>query len=184
MSRLFRIILSVVSLGASSAVCLDGGASLLCIDWQTSGSNVTFNATCAPYQGAAVTWCAFAVSATKIAAMYPADVAVLQAGAAGGAAAATIEDRANIAFAVPLCMQTQLSSLLGGGVTPAGGVLKGTWTRPAAVTPALAAQGYLPLAGSMYMIAASATDQPATSAPCSNALAVHTYTQTAVAVTF
>ena len=111
--------------------------------------------------------------------MFPADIAVLQARAGG----ASIEDRLNVAFATPACMATQLSFLLGGG-TGAGGVLTGAWTRPSAVTPALAAQGYLALAGPAYLIAASATDVAATTGACSASLAVHTYTQTAVAVTF
>ena len=150
---------------------------------------VTFNATCLPSAGALVTWCAFGVSATKLPSMVPADVAaVVAAPRAGGALDIWVEDRLTQAFALPPCFATQLSALAAGSASrdAASGALRATWSRPATPPPPAAAAGYVALAGPMWMIGASATDADnATLAHCDNAsLPIHTYAQTAIAVTF
>ena len=182
-----RAFLLLGALSVVSSVCLDAGA-LLCVDWSTTAGIVTFNSTCSPYQGAATTWCAFGVAATKPAAMYPADVTAVVSAvpAAGGAAKIWVEDRANVAFAVPLCFDVQTSVLTPGSASvDAHGVLRATWSRPATLSAPLLAAGYVNLKGAMFMIAASATDNNnATLAVCDTNLPVHTYAQTAIPVTF
>jgi hypothetical protein len=120
--------------------------------------------------------------------MFPSDVAaVVSAVRASGATEVWVEDRLTSAFALPPCFAVQASVLTpGSGSVDAHGVLRATWSRPATLPAPLVQAGYVNLAGSMWMIAASSTDQNnATLVHCdNNYLLVHTYAQTAVAVTF
>ena len=185
---MFRTLLALAAVSLVSSLCLDAGA-LLCVDWSTTAGVVTFNSTCSPYQGSATTWCAFGVAATKPLSMFPADVAAVVSAvpAAGAAAKIWVEDRANVAFAVPQCFAVQTSVLTPGSASvDAHGVLRATWSRPATLPAPLLAAGYVNLQGPMFMIAASSTDSNnATLAVCDNTyLPVHTFAQTAIAVTF
>ena len=190
MSSIFdlpRLLLVLFLVSSAAAVCLDA-RGIFCVDWSTSAGIVSFNATCLPYAGSAVTWCGFAVSTSPVVTMFPADATIIVAAVrASGNTDVWVEDRANKAFALPACFGTQVSKMSpAGGSVDSTGVLRAAWSRPATLSAPLLQAGYVNLQGNMYMIAAGASDvNNATLTQCSNSsLPVHKYVQSRVAVQF
>jgi hypothetical protein len=158
-------------------LCLDP-AGLICLTgWGVSRGNVTFQAKCSPVAGSGdgqLSWCAFGINTggnLTSWSMYPAEVFMIQVLATGQV---IVEDRANIAFATPLCMSTQVSYLLASNVD-ANGVVTATWTRPVMLPQALNGTGYTNITNAVVpIVGAYASGEARVPAACNiSALSFH-----------
>ena len=171
MSWVLALALLHQAAASSGSVCVDAPLNLLCLNWTTDSTNITFSGFCSPPPGmTTITWCAFGLSTASVGDMFPSVVTAIQA----GSASTWLEDRDSfIGYRSPPCFGTQVSTLLSS--SKSGGNLTATWTRPLNVSAALAAQHYQNLGGKMTLIAASSSDTPAEASVCEQEMQLHTY---------
>jgi hypothetical protein len=70
---------------------------------------------------------------------FPAEAFILQ----NNNGAVVIEDRNNVAHAVPACFPSQISQVTSSSVNSGGSTFTASWTRPITLTPALIAEGFM-----------------------------------------
>ena len=159
----------------SGSVCLDPGISLLCLNYSTSSTNISFSVSCAPPQGmipGQTYWCGFGLSYSSVGDMFPSQATIIQYSPAG----LFVEDRDSfVGYRSPPCFATQVSQLLSG--SSVNGTLLASWTRPLRLPKALTDLHYvnITLGANMTLIGASSTDTSVASAPCNPEMQTHTY---------
>ena len=174
---------------------LAGGSPNVCVAWQSTANTTTMTVTCNPLNtplGNILNWCAIAQNPAASPSMFPAEVWILIPSADG--TQLVVENRLNVAHAIPSCLPTQLLTLVNSSITvdpvSGGHVLEASWVRPRYITDStLTAEGHVNLTGSVNggpigsLIVAAAQAPYTKYAPCDNStLEFHTYYNTGMSV--
>ena len=149
--------------------CFDAYNRTCLTDWSATPTDVSFAIRCTPPSAVVhpLNWCAVGISTSgNLTAwgMVPASVFMLQVLSDGSV---VVEDRITSNYSSPPCAATQLSTLTWAAVDAAG-TLRANWTRPRAVPPAAAGQGYAPIvdAPQPLIAATAASAAPHLAAKC------------------